>query len=74
MFELIVIAIFIWLFIKSIGLMLRLTWGMAKILAGILMVLAMPMLILCILFAGGILLLIPVAVIGLAVGILHACR
>ena len=73
MFELLTVVIFIWLLIKSIGFMFRLTWGTAKLIAGILMAIALPALILCLLFAGGVLLLIPIAVIGLAAGILKAC-
>ena len=53
MFELIIIIFFIWLFINSVGLAFKLTWGFAKLCAGLLMVLALPVLILCLLFAGG---------------------
>lgn len=73
MFELFTIAVFIWLLVKSIGLALRLTWGFAKIVASILMVLALPALILCLLFAGGILLLIPLGMVAIAAGVLKAC-
>ena len=73
MFELLTLVVFVWILIKSIGLMLRLTWGMAKIIAAILIVLALPVLIVCLLFAGGIALLIPIAMVGLAAGILRAC-
>ena len=73
MFELLTIAVFIWLLVKAAGLALKLTWGAAKIVASILMVLALPLLIVCFVFVGGIALLIPVAVIAIAVGILKAC-
>lgn len=73
MFELLVIAFFVWLLIKTIGLAFKLTWGMAKVAASILMVLALPVLIASLLFAGGIVLLIPVAMIGIAFGIMTAC-
>ena len=73
MFELLTLIVFVWLLVKGIGLAFKITWGAAKIAAGILMVLAMPALIVCLLFVGGIALLIPVAVIGIAVGILKAC-
>ena len=58
--------IFFWLFFKTIGLTLRITWGMAKIVAGILMVIALPVLILGILFTGGILLFLPLILIAIA--------
>ena len=73
MFELLVIAIFIWLLAKSIGLALKLTWGVAKIAASILIGLAFPVLIVCFIFVGGIALLVPVVMIAIAAGILKAC-
>ena len=73
MFELLTLVVFIWILIKSIGLMLRLTWGAAKIIATILLVLAFPALLVCLLFVGGIALLIPIAMIALAGGIVKAC-
>ena len=72
MFELLVLILFCWLFVKTIGLAFRVTWGLAKVVAVILFVLALPTLIGCFLVAGGILLLIPVALIGLAWGVLRA--
>lgn len=73
MLELITVLVFLWLLFKGIGLALRLTWGAAKIIATLLMVLASPLLVLCLVFAGGFALLVPIAVVGLAVGILKAC-
>ena len=73
MFELFISIVFAWLLIQTTGLALRLTWGLAKITAGILMVLALPMLIVCLLFVGGAVLLIPVAMIAVAAGIMKSC-
>ena len=73
MFEILTIAIFLWLLFKAIGLALRLTWGAAKIVASILIGLAFPVLIISLVFAGGILLLIPLAMIAIAAGILKLC-
>ena len=73
MFELLTIVVFAWLLIKAIGLAFKLTWGMAKIIASILMVLALPLLIVCLLFVGGAILIIPVAMIGIAAGIMKSC-
>jgi len=73
MLELLTLVVFAWILIKSIGLMLRLTWGVAKIIAAIIMVLALPVMLVCLLFAGGIALLIPIAMVGLAAGIVKAC-
>ena len=73
MFELLILIVFVWLLFKGIGLAFKLTWGVAKIAASILMALAMPALILCLMFAGGIVLIAPLALMGIAVGILKAC-
>ena len=73
MFELLTIVVFVWLLAKAIGLAFKLTWGMAKIVASILMVLALPLLIVCLLFVGGAILIVPVAMIGIAAGIMKSC-
>lgn len=73
MFEFLMIIFFLWLMIKAIGFALKLTWGAAKIAASILMVVALPVLVLCLLFAGGLLLIIPVILVGIAAGILKSC-
>lgn len=73
LFELFVIILFCWLSFKVIGLALSLTWGAAKILAAVLFVIAVPILFICLLFAGGVVLLLPLALIGGAVGVLKAC-
>ena len=73
MFEFLMIIFFLWLMIKAIGFALKLTWGVAKIAASILMVIALPALILCLLFAGGLLLIVPVMIVGIAAGILKSC-
>ena len=73
MFELLTIVVSVWLLIKTIGLAFKLTWGMAKIVASILLVLALPLLIVCLLFVGGAILIIPVAMIGIAAGIMKSC-
>ncbi|MBQ7800751.1 MAG: hypothetical protein IJ375_00340 [Oscillospiraceae bacterium] len=73
MFELLTIVVFVWLLVKAIGLAFKLTWGAAKVIASILIGLAMPALIICLVFVGGIALIVPLAVIGIAFGILKAC-
>ena len=73
MFELLTIAFFIWLLVKAIGLTFKLTWGVAKIAASILIGLAFPVLIVCFVFVGGFTLLVPVVMIAIAAGILKAC-
>jgi len=73
MFELITVIVFLWLLLKAVKLALKLTWGMAKIIASILIGLALPVLVVCLFFAGSILLLVPVVMIGIAILILKAC-
>lgn len=73
MLEIVTVLIFLWLLLKAIGLALKLTWGIAKVSACILIAAAFPILIVCLVLAGGIALLIPVVIIGIAVGILKSC-
>jgi len=73
MFELLVVILFCWFSVKAIGIALTLTWGAAKVLAAILLAIAVPVLVICLLFAGGVILLLPLALIGGAVGVLKAC-
>ena len=73
MFELLVLILFVWLFVKTIGLTFRVTWGLAKIIAVILFALAVPALFVCLLVIGGAAILIPVALVAAAFGILKAC-
>ena len=73
MFELLIVVCFGWLMIKTLGLVFKLTWGAAKIAAGILVGLACPILILCLIFVGGLVLLIPLIMVGIAAGIVKAC-
>ena len=73
MFELLTIAVFIWLLVKTAGFALKLTWGVAKVVAAILIGVALPVLIVCLVLVGGIALLVPLGMIAIAVGILKAC-
>ena len=73
MFELLTLVVFVWLLMKTLGLAFRLTWGIAKIIASILIALALPVLFLCLIFVGGIALLVPLVMLAIAGGILKAC-
>ena len=73
MLEIIFTVLAICLFVAAVKLALRLTWGAAKIAAICLLVLSIPVLILLLIFAGGLLLLLPVALIAGAIGIIKAC-
>lgn len=73
MIDLLITIVFCWLFFKAIGLAFKVAWGVAKIVASLLFAIAVPMLVLCLIFAGGVILLVPVAMIAIAFGILKAC-
>lgn len=73
MFEVFALVLFGWLFFGAIRLACKVTWGLAKIAAVILFVLALPTFIGILLMAGGFLLLVPLVLVGAAFGILKAC-
>ena len=73
MFELLVLAIFCWVFFGVIKLMFKVARGLAKMLAVILFIMALPSLIGCLLYASGVILLLPVALITVAWGLLKVC-
>jgi hypothetical protein len=71
-----VLFLFGWLFFHSIGLALHLTWCAAKVIAALLFAVALPVLpvlLVCLFVAGGLLLLVPLGLIGAAFGILKFC-
>ena len=72
-FDIFVILLCGWLFVKGIGLALKITWGVTKIAAAILLFLAAPVLIVCLFFAGSVVLLLPVAMLAIALGLLKKC-
>ena len=73
MLELLILILFCWLFFKAAGLAFKVAWGFAKITASLLLGLAVPFLILGLLFAGGIILLIPLAMLAIALALLADC-
>ena len=72
-FEILIVVLFAWIFCGAIKLLFKATWGLAKILATILFVIALPALIGCLMVASGIILLLPLGLIALAFIILKAC-
>lgn len=70
MLDLIITLLFCWLFFKAIGLAFRAAWGTAKIIASLLFAIALPLLAVCLFFAGGIILLVPLALVSIAFGLL----
>ena len=73
MLEFLTVILFCWLSVKVLGLAFRMAWGAAKIAGTLLFALAVPLLVLSLLFAGGVFLLLPLALVGAAFGLLRAC-
>ena len=73
MFEIFALILFVWFFVGAIRLTFKVTWGLAKIAAMILFVLALPAFIAILLLTGGFLLLVPLVLVGAGCGILKAC-
>ena len=70
--DLIIALLFCWLLFKALGLAFRVAWGTAKLIATLLFAIAIPMLALCLMFAGGLILLVPFILVGIAFGLLKA--
>ena len=65
-FEIAITVLFICVFFKALKLTFKITWGITKIIAVILFVIALPTFIACLFFAGGAILLLPLVLIVLA--------
>jgi len=72
LFDLLVLVLFGWLFINAMRLAFKIAWGAAKVIAVILFVLALPLLVLCMIFAAGVYLLLPLVMVAAAWGVLKA--
>ena len=72
MFEILVVIAFVFLMVKFLGLAFKIAWGLAKVVAFFLFILALPALIVCVLFASGLVLLLPLALILAAIVLLGA--
>lgn len=70
MLTLFVFFVFGWLFFKTVGLAFHVTWGLAKLVATILFVVALPLLIVFAVVGALLPLLLPVALVAAAFYIL----
>lgn len=70
MLTLFVFLVFGWLFFKTVGLAFHVTWGLAKLVATILFVVALPLLIVFAVVGALLPLLLPVALVAAAFYIL----
>ena len=73
MLEILVTVLFCWLFFKAAGLAFRMAWGLTEVSASRLLGLAVPFVVLGLVFAGGIALLLPVVMIAIALALLADC-
>lgn len=73
MFEILVTLVFLWLFYLALKLAFSVAWGLAKGIAVLLCLLALPALVVGLLSAAGFILLIPLGVVLAAWGLLKAC-
>ena len=71
MFTLFVLFVFAWLFVKSVGLAFHVTWGLAKFVATLLFVIALPLLVVFAVVGALLPLLLPLALVAAAVCILY---
>lgn len=74
MFSFLVTLLIFWIAFKSLKILLSLTWGIAKIIGTVLLVLAAPALVICLLFAGGMLILLPLGLVAGAFMLVKACQ
>lgn len=70
MFTLFVLFVFAWLFVKSVGLAFHVTWGLAKFVATLLFVIALPLLVVFAVVGALLPLLLPLALVAAAFCIL----
>ena len=69
--SLILVGFILCLFFKGVGLALRMTWGLAKLIGVVLMAVALPVAGVCVFMGLGVLLLLPVGLLLLALGLMR---
>lgn len=71
--EILIVIGFCWLLFKGLGLIFKVAWCSAKVAATVLLAVAVPLLAVILIFAGGLLLLIPLGLLGIAFALLKGC-
>ncbi len=71
-FEIAVTILFVWIFFKALKITFRIAWGVTKIIALVLFIIALPALIVCLL-TGGTVLLLPLGLVAIAFGLVKCC-
>ena len=70
MFEILMIGLFLWLTFKLLMFSVKVAWGLTKVISVVLFLLALPIMMICLVFAGGVVLFLPLALIGAAYAVL----
>ena len=70
MLEILIVILFFGLGLKVLKLAFKVTWGLTKFLVWLLFAVAVPMLFWCLSVAGGLLIFVPLALLGIAFGLL----
>lgn len=73
MIAILTVIVSCWLLFSVLKLSVRVAWGIVKVTAYALCILALPALIVCAITAGGLILLLPVALLAGAWGIMKCC-
>ena len=73
MFEILVLIACVWVGFQALKLLFKVAWCMAKVFAVILLILAFPGLLVCLFVIGGAIVLVPLAMVALAFGLLKSC-
>ena len=71
--ELLGLVLCVWLLWKIFGVLFKMTWGVTKGLFSLAIGIASVLIIACLLFAGGILILLPIAILGAVFGLMKRC-
>ena len=74
MFSILATFLIFWLAYKTLGILLSLTWGLVKIICAVLLILAAPALAICLLIAGGMLILLTLGLVAGAFLLGRACQ
>ena len=70
MLDILITVVFLWLVWQVIKLLFKAAWSIAKVIAVLLLIISVPGLFVCLLFIGGLMLFVPLAMIGTAFGLL----
>ena len=73
MFEILALIAFVWVGFQALKLLVKVAWCMAKVFAVIMLILALPGLLVCLFVIGGAIVLVPLAMVALAFGLLKSC-